>query len=161
MKLTKEDKKRIILEEHLKDDIPLSYLARKYRVSRGSLDILKSRYMRFGESVFEKHNRTFSTEFKLSCIKRVLEDGEQKIRVALDSNIDPGTLRNWINKYEKNNGKLIDMKRGRKEEKFEINKDTIPKDVHEELLRLRAEVAYLKKLISLVQEEEDKSQEQK
>lgn len=155
MKLTLEEKRRIIVEEHLRDGTPISYLARKYRVSRDTLIFLKRRYLLHGESVFEKGKRFYSNEFKLSCVERIVKHGELLSEVALKEDIDIGTVHNWLTQYKQNNGKLEPMsKKKKKATGAEIN-SVNDKTVQEELLRLRAENAYLKKLISLVQEEDE------
>lgn len=155
MKLTLEEKRRIIVEEHLRDKIPLNYLAVKYNCSRGTLDFLKRRYLLHGDSVFEKQYRKFSEEYKISCVELVLKHGECLAIAAVKSNVEVTTLKSWITKYQENDGKIEDMKKKKTINVAILNNDKTTEELLEENLRLRAENAYLKKLRSLIQQEDE------
>ena len=69
--------------------------------------------------------------------------------VAISAGINDGLLYQWVRKYKElgYNG-LVDMKKGRKQKETEMKKKATPEPLteseREELLRLRAEVEYIK-----------------
>ena len=100
-----------------------------------------------------KHKETYkvwSPEDKLELISMVLA-GSSFGTVACEAGINKGLLYQWVRKYKiwGYNG-LIDQKKGRKPKDSQMKKMNInnPRKLeeseYEELLRLRAEVAYIK-----------------
>ena len=71
-------------------------------------------------------------------------------------------LHNWVKKFKKNGYNIIDNKRGRKPKtmkKIKIKKEPVIKDdklkqLEKQIIYLKAENEYLKKLNALVQERE-------
>lgn len=45
--------------------------------------------------------RTFSREFKLAAVKKVIEQGLSYAEVARDLDVSSGLIRNWKNAFEK------------------------------------------------------------
>ena len=100
-----------------------------------------------------KHKETYtvwSPEEKLELISMVLA-GSSFGTVACEAGINKGLLYQWVRKYKiwGYNG-LVDQKKGRKPKDSQMKKMNInnPRKLeeseYEELLRLRAEVAYIK-----------------
>lgn len=46
-----------------------------------------------------RKNRKYSPEFKIKCIKEVLEEHKAQREVAREAEIDPWNVRQWIKKY--------------------------------------------------------------
>lgn len=46
--------------------------------------------------------RTYSNEFKIQAVKRVIEDGVSSAQVARELGININTLREWVKRYKEN-----------------------------------------------------------
>lgn len=97
----------------------------------------------------KSHNRKWSPEEKLELIQKVL-CGNSNESVSTEAGIKPGQLYQWVRKYKLlgYNG-LVNKKNGRKpKEESNVKKSTDPKPLseseREELIRLRAEIEYIK-----------------
>ena len=98
----------------------------------------------------KEFNKNWTTEEKFELVQRVLA-GKSYQSVALEAGINSGFLYQWVRKYKMlgYNG-LVNMKKGRKPKDSDMNKPNInnPRNLeeseYEELIRLRAEVAYIK-----------------
>ena len=96
------------------------------------------------------HDKKWTPEEKLELIQQVLS-GDSNQSVALKAGINSGLLYQWVRKYKMfgYNG-LVNMKKGRKPKNPDMKKLNInnPRKLeeseYEELIRLRAEVAYIK-----------------
>ena len=93
-------------------------------------------------------NKVWSAEEKLDLVARVLA-GESYNSVAIDNGIPNGMLLQWVRKYKSlgYNG-LITKKKGRPSKEISMKKKETPKPLteseREELIRIRAELEYLK-----------------
>ena len=98
----------------------------------------------------------------MQTINRVLVNFESARSVAIDIGlISRGILDNWLSKFKENGYNVIEKKRGRKpksmtkpkkrNDKALSEKDKI-KQLGDEILYLKAENEYLKKMKALVQE---------
>lgn len=93
-------------------------------------------------------NKDWSAEEKLALVARVLA-GETYNSVAVDVGIPSGMLFQWVRKYKSlgYNG-LITKKKGRPSKETSMKKKEIPEPLteseREELIRIRAELEYLK-----------------
>ena len=95
-------------------------------------------------------NRIWTPEEKLELISQVLS-GKSNKSVAFEAGINDGMLYQWVRKYKiyGYNG-LIDKKKGRKSKNPDMKKLNInnPRKLeeseYEELIRLRAEIEYIK-----------------
>ena len=93
-------------------------------------------------------NKVWSAEEKLALVARVLA-GESYNSVAIDTGIPNGMLLQWVRKYKSlgYNG-LITKKKGRPSKEISMKKKETPKPLteseREELIRIRAELEYLK-----------------
>ena len=108
-------------------------------------------------------NKYYSKSFKEIAINRILIGKESMNSVAIDIGLlSHSILHNWIKKYKENCYNVIENKKGRKSKtmtkikksKKVLTKEDKIKDLEKEILYLKAENEYLKKLNALVQEEE-------
>ena len=110
-------------------------------------------------------NKEWTIEEKLELISRVFA-GESVKTVAFSVGMEPSVLRRWVTKYKTNgyNG-LVEMRKGRPCKGNPMKKKNNPlpltESEREELIRLRAEIEYIKaenevikKRIALRQEKE-------
>ena len=161
-KLTNEQRIEIY-ERRLKGE-SLRTLALEFNVNFHRLEYLVRLLKKHGYNILRNNkNRSYSKEFKMIAINRVLLEKESKISVAIDIGLSSeGILHNWIKKFKENCYNVIESKRGRKSKtmtKIKKSKKTLTKedkikDLEREILYLKAENEYLKKLNALVQEEE-------
>ena len=95
-----------------------------------------------------KHNKIWTPEEKLELVSQVLM-GKSVLEVAISAGINNGMLYQWVQKYkiEGYNG-LINKKKGRPGKENTMKKQISPAPLteseREELIRLRAENAYIK-----------------
>ena len=165
MKLTEEDKKRII--ELKKQGIGHETIAKRFKVAKKRIQTIWYAYELHGLEVI-KHppkNKKYSAEFKLEVINRVFQ-GESKTRLAAEYNLPgAGTIVLWIKKYEELGYNGLEGKQGRPRgrpnimTKKEKKNTPLTNEEREELIRLRKEKEYLemenevlKKLDALVKE---------
>lgn len=93
--------------------------------------------------------KTYSAEYKLLAVKRYIEDGMSYRRVAEEFQIHEQMIMRWCKKYrelgvnglEEQRGSYKGPSKGRPRTK-ELSKD-------DEILKLKAENEYLKKLLNL------------
>ena len=93
-------------------------------------------------------NKVWTSEEKFDLISQVLA-GKSKLEVAVSAGITGGQLYRWVQKYKQvgYNG-LVDKKKGRPGKEHDMKKQSNPTPLteseREELIRLRAEIAYIK-----------------
>ena len=156
-KLSYEDKKEII---RLYDEEHLGYtaIATSYHINKHTvLKIVRKYHLHGEDSLFKKKNRSFPPDVKLEIIQRVM-NGESKISIAIEYNIQDTMITNWLQKYQllgydglkdKPKGSPPSMKKEIKP--IDPNdKDAIIKELERRNLELEAEVEVLKKLRALV-----------
>ena len=113
----------------------------------------------------KNHNKEWTAEEKYELVAQVLA-GKSNAEVALSNGISDGMLYGWVRKYKTlgYNG-LINVKKGRPSKEPTMSKKVTPAQLteseREELIRLRAEIEYMKaenevikKRIALRQEKE-------
>ena len=96
------------------------------------------------------HNKRWNPDEKLELISLVLA-GNSNQSVALEAGINPGLLYSWVRKYKMfgYNG-LVNKPMGRKSSEQSMKKQVdnkarpLTESEREELIRLRAEIAYIK-----------------
>ena len=148
MKYTLEQKRKIIVEEHFQQKKKISVLARQYGIDSNNLYELALLYKKHGEKVFEKHHNYYTPEFIQDIVGRVLVKKETVASVALDLCLYRSTVGTMVRKF-KIYGKVNTMKR-QKDKNFRIAaNDENYEELKNENLRLKAELAYVKKLIAL------------
>ena len=161
-KLTREDK--IEIYERRKKGETISSLAKSFNVHKSNIEYLIALIKKHGCNILRNDkNRLYSKEFKLQTINRILINHESFNSVALDIGLaSAGILHNWLLKFKENGYNLIENKKGRKPKSMtkpkKINKALSEKDrikqLEDEIIYLKAENEYLKKLRALVQERE-------
>lgn len=158
-KLTKEQK--IEIYERRLNGETIKSLALNFNINIHNIEYLIRLLNRHGYSILRNNkNRYYSKEFKEMTINRVLINNESITSVAIDVGLSSeGSLINWIKKYKENCYNVIEKKKGRKSKtmtkiKKAKNSSTAEekiKDLEREILYLKAENEYLKKLDALVQ----------
>ena len=104
-------------------------------------------------------NKKWRSEERLELVSRVIAGGSVT-SVAIDAGIDSGLLYRWVRKYktEGYNG-LVKMKPGRASKEPQMKKlnynnpRKLEESEYEELVRLRAENAYIKAEIEVIKKE--------
>ena len=161
-KLTREDK--IEIYERRKNGETISSLAKAFNIRESNIKYLITLIEKHGNNILRKDkNRAYSKEFKLQAINRILINHESINSVAIDIGlISAGILHNWLSKFKENGYNVVEKKKGRKpksmtkpkkNEKVLSEKDKI-KQLEDEIIYLKAENEYLKKLKALVLERE-------
>jgi transposase len=140
----------------------LSYvtLSNQYKISTSSLKKWVYGYQAHGASYFNKRSQNYSADFKLKVMQSMDEQGLSLTRTAVLFNIPAvSTVLQWQRLYDAGGeSALLSSRHGRPVMNQEKNKaDKVPKDMTqeellEEVLNLRAERDYLKKLEALIQQ---------
>ena len=161
-KLTIKDK--IEIYERRKKGETISSLTKSFKVRGSNIRYLITLIKKHGYDILRKDkNRTYSKDFKLQIINRILISHESINSVALDIGlVSSGILHNWLSKFKENGYNVIEKKKGRKPKsmtKPKKNNKTLSekekiKQLEDEILYLKTENEYLKKLRALVQERE-------
>ena len=94
------------------------------------------------------HNKIWTAELRYELVAQVLA-GKSNKEVALSNGISEGQLYQWVRKYRiKGYNGLVDMKKGRPPKEPQMKKTVTPTPLteseREELIRLRAEIEYIK-----------------
>ena len=161
-KLKREDK--IEIYERIKNGETVVSLAKSFNVNKIIIHYLIKLIKKHGYDVLGNgKNRFYSKEFKLQTINRIIANHESINSVAIDVGLaSSGLLHNWLSKFKENGYNVIEKKKGRKPKsmtkpkknnKILSEKEKI-KQLEDEILYLKAENEYLKKLRALVQERE-------
>ena len=161
-KLTREDKIKIY--ERRKRGETISSLAKNFNIRESNIKYLVDLIKKHGYDILRKDkNRVYSKDFKLQIINRILINHESINSVAIDIELTfSGILHNWLSKFKENEYNVVEKKKGRKPKsmtKPKKNDKTLSekekiKQLEDEILYLKAENEYLKKLRALVQERE-------
>ena len=161
-KLTKEDKIEIY-ERRLKGET-IPALAKTFNITESKIKYFIALIKKHGYDILRNgKNRYYSREFKLQTINRVLVNYESVRQVAIDIGLaSDGILHNWLSKFKENEYNVVEKKKGRKPKSMtklkKNNKVLSEKDkiklLEDEIIYLKAENEYLKKLRALVQERE-------
>lgn len=161
-KLTNKQKIEIY-ERKLKGE-STKELSIEFNINISNVKYLFSLINKNGKNILRNNkNRYYSKEFKEIAINRVLIGKESINSVAIDIGLSScGILHNWIKKFKENCYNVIESKRGRKSKtmtkikksKKILTKEDKIKELEKEILYLKAQNEYLKKLNALVQEEE-------
>ena len=110
-KLTKEDKIKIY--ERRKKGETISSLAKNFDVHESNIKYLVDLIEKHGYDILRKDkNRTYSKDFKLQIINRILISQESINSVALDIGlVSPGILHNWLSKFKENGYNIVEKKK--------------------------------------------------
>ena len=161
-KLTREDKIKIY--ERRKNGETIPSLAKAFDIQESNIKYLIALIEKYGYDILRKDkNRAYSKDFKLQIINRILISHESVNSVAIDVGLASSSiLHNWLLKFKENGYNVVEKKKGRKPKsmtKLKKNDKTLSekekiKQLEDEILYLKAENEYLKKLRALVQERE-------
>lgn len=138
----------------------IASLAKSFNIRKSNIEYLIALIRKHGYDILRNDkNRLYSKEFKLQTINRVLINHESFNSVVLDIGLaSAGILYNWLSKFKENGYNLIENKKGRKPKSMTKPKKISEKDkikqLEDEIIYLKAENEYLKKLRALVQERE-------
>lgn len=163
MRYSIEDKLKIV-KEHINQGVAINELVAKYGISKDSLNYYVTLYKMHGEKAFANHgtSRTYTKEFKLQAIDRVLHHNETRWKVALDCMLtDRKIIDDWIDVYKEKGPDGIKDTHSRSH--YLVHEERLNVEANKKLLDrleyLEAENEYLKKLYALAQEK--KSREKK
>src|SRR5450830_677979 len=160
-KYTKEFKLAVVQNyEALK--VGSRVLSKKYDVTKSLLEKWIYGYQYHGANYFEKRTQIYSAEFKLSVLQYIKDHCISPARAAAFFGIPAFTsVMQWQSLYNLGGAAALTAKpRGRpKMTKPKLKVDKPPKEMTqeellEEVLNLRAERDYLKKLQTLIQEKQ-------
>lgn len=162
-KYSQEFKLKVVSHYFSNPDCGYSRTASLFGLRRNLVNKWIDIYRIHGKNGFKKSsNRYYSFEFKKNVVLTTLEEGlslsEAMKRFRLK---ETGMISQWLSLYRKGGTEsLKPRRRGRKAKcKPEFVKGAeSPSDLLNELIYLRAENAYLKKLTALIREEENASQ---
>jgi transposase len=93
--------------------------------------------------------QSYTAETKLKAVQMYLENGMGYKRVARELNIPEPSVRRWVKRYEREGMSALEEKRGKSKGLNKGRPRKNPLSPEEELIRLRAENEYLKKLWAL------------
>jgi transposase-like protein len=93
-------------------------------------------------------NKVWTPEERYELVVKILA-GQSIKDTAYKAGIEPGMLRQWVQKYKtKGYNGLVNIKKGRPSKVLEMKKESNPSPLteseREELIRLRAEIEYIK-----------------
>ena len=110
-KLTREDKIKIYERRKKGETIPS--LAKNFDVQESNIKYLVDLIEKHGYDILRKDkNRTYSKDFKLQIINRILISHESINFVALDIGlVSPGILHNWLSKFKENGYNVVEKKK--------------------------------------------------
>lgn len=96
----------------------------------------------------KSNNKSWTTDEKYSLVAQVIA-GKSIYEVSLLNGINSGLLYSWVHKYrEKGYNGLVGMKKGRPSKEPQMKKkatsSVLTESEREELIRLRAEIEYIK-----------------
>lgn len=117
-------------------------------------------YQIHGQSYFDKHSQSYTADFKLKVLKHMWDNDLSLMRITALFNIPAvSTVLKWQRLYDAGGGSaLLSSKLGRpvmnqaKDKVDKAPKDMTQEELLEEVLNLRAERDYLKKLGALIQQ---------
>ncbi|ATV57567.1 IS3 family transposase [Fusobacterium pseudoperiodonticum] len=155
-KLTKKDK--IEIYERRKNGETISSLAKAFNTRESNIKYLIALIEKHGYDILRNgKNRIYSKEFKLQTINRILINNESINSVAIDIGLaSNGILHNWLSKFKENEYNVVEKKKGRKPKSMtklkKNNKVLSEKDkiklLEDEIIYLKAENEYFKKIES-------------
>lgn len=102
-----------------------------------------------GIDVLRHHTsyKEYTAEERYSLVARVLA-GESQRNVAISAGIYDSQLSNWVTRYKIYGYEGLNLKKGRRRKNISMKKNTMSNELSpsekEELIRLRAEIEYLK-----------------
>ena len=167
-KLIREQK--IEIYHKRKSGVSISSLSKQYRIDENGIRYLIKLIDKYGVDILRKDkNNYYTPELKLEIINKVLIKKQPVKPTAIEYGLPSyGMLTNWIKSYKENGYTIVEKKRGRTSAMKKVakqidsnDKDAIIKAKDKEILRLKAENEYLKKLRAVVQARKDQQPKKK
>ena len=158
-KYTKSFKLQIV-KDYETIHLGFTSLSNQYGVPRSVIQKWVYDYRLHGSACFDKRSKNYSADFKLTVLKYMKQHSLSLVRTAALFNI-PGasTVLKWQRLYDAGGASsLLSSKLGRpvmnqaKDKVDKAPKDMTQEELLEEVLDLRAERDYLKKLEALIQQ---------
>ena len=163
MKRTFEE--RLSIVRKAKKGIPIARLSREHKLNESKILEWVRKIDLYGEDGLKKQPNIKATpEFKREIVRKILEKGLTLAQIVVEYRISRTALESWVRTVRKYGyDALISKHRGRPpKDKMARPKKKAPQTelelLQEENLRLRAEVALLKKVKALVREEKAQAQ---
>ena len=146
-KLTREDKIKIYERRKKGETIPS--LAKNFDVQESNIKYLVDLIEKHGYDILRKDkNRTYSKDFKLQIINRILINHESINSVAINIGlVSPSILHNWLSKFKENEYNVVEKKKGRKPKSM-----TKPKKNDKTLSEKEEDRIFYNKLFNLILE---------
>ncbi|MGL9768989.1 transposase [Enterococcus sp. DIV1288f] len=156
------DFKKKVVSDYLINEGGYKYLAHKYQINRTLVRHWVRIYNYHSWKGLVGGGKSYTAKFKIDVIEymETMETNGLSIQeTAKKFNVGSNrTLSKWIEQYEEGGASSLEsQKRGRKismNSKLNIPKKLKEESLEEEVIRLRAENAYLKKLETLIQEQD-------
>ncbi len=163
-----------VVQEYLKGHIGYDALAKKYNIpAKKRIREWVGRYRKMGKDglLRSRKNETYSFQFKLNAVKLYLSTESSYQELALKLNLkSEGILSTWVQRYRAVGIEgLKPQRKGRRPKvpdktsiisEYDMNQDERLKQLEEENLKLRIEVAFLKGLRRLRLEQEAQKRKQ-
>lgn len=94
----------MVAQEYIDGAGSYRYLSDKYRVGRTTIEKWVALFRVHGIDAFvtSAGNRSYSKEFKVSCVEAVLMGEGSPVDIAAKNNIQPSILESWIRMYNAN-----------------------------------------------------------
>ncbi|BDP90861.1 transposase [Enterococcus faecium] len=151
--------KKKVVSDYLNNEGGYKYLAHKYQINRTLVRHWVRIYNYHGWEGLVGGGKSYTTKFKLDVIEYMETNGLSIQETAKKFNIGSNrTLSKWIEQYEEGGASSLEYFSYKISIAYiginSIKKRIISHYLYKEVIRLRAENAYLKKLETLIQEQD-------
>ena len=94
----------MVAQEYIDGTNSMRYLADKYYISRATIQKWVALFRAHGINAFitQPGNRSYTKEFKISCVRAFLSGEGSLVDIAAKNNIQPTVLESWIKLYNAN-----------------------------------------------------------
>ena len=94
----------MVAQEYIDGTNSIRYLADKYHISRATIQKWVALFRAHGINAFitQPGNRSYTKEFKISCVRAFLSGEGSLVDIAAKNNIQPTVLESWIKLYNAN-----------------------------------------------------------
>ena len=143
--------------DYLNKEGGYNYIGRKYGIDFTMVRRWVRIYSVHGWKGLEGGGKSYTTKFKLDVINYMKDNNLSVLETASKFNIGAhSTVTKWVEQYEAGGVLFLNGKKGGRKSNMnkKIPKKNTKETLEEEVIRLRAENAYLKKLKTLIQKQE-------
>jgi len=168
------EQKLEVLRDKEENSLSHAEVSLKYGINAGSIREWERAYKAGGAAALTtrvpgKRNNTYTPEFRIMVTHEKLTSDITYVELAKKYNTTKSAIKKWVRLYEeKGEDALLRDERGQAPKsgypRANVTKTTkkeLTKAVYDELIHLRAEVAYLKKLNALAWEKEQSAKKKK